>query len=58
VQGEWVEEIKKLVYSDPFYGELRRKLQEGKLDSVRYQAVEGLFFYKKRILIVASAGDL
>ena len=53
-----MDEIKKLVYSDPFYGELRRKLQEGKLDSVRYQAVEGLFFYKKRILIVASAGDL
>lgn len=51
VQGTWWTDVQKMVANDAFFKELEISLNQGKLNRDKYKLVDGVFFYKGRVLL-------
>lgn len=55
VEPRWLGRVKELVAKDPYYTQIAEKLAAGKLDGTRYSHLEGIWYYKGRVLLNPEA---
>jgi len=51
VESNWVEQVRQLVQTDPYFIELNSKWESGNSEPQLYQKKDGLFYYRGRILL-------
>lgn len=52
---KWLERAKTMVTQGPYFQHIKKQLQEGKLSATRYKFLDGLWFYKGRVLVDATS---
>lgn len=55
VEPSWLAEVKEMVVQLPFFKELQIKADEGMLYPIKYKKIEGVWFYKGRVLLDPKA---
>lgn len=51
VEPKWLTEVRDMVAHSPFFVGIHKKYEEGSLSPTKYKKIEGVWFYKGRVLI-------
>lgn len=51
VEPAWLEQVRAMIDQSPFFMELQNKADKGALSNSRYRRMNGIWFYKDRVLL-------
>lgn len=51
VEPSWLRGVQEMVSNSKFFQDLRQKFEQGKLSTERYSMINGVWYYKRRVLL-------